>query len=371
MSSKKHPIQNLTEKLIKHSSFRRRNLSKIAAFYSKLILQEPFRILENVNYENKINHHKLSQDPVFIIGHWRSGTSFLQYLLSKDPQFCYLNKFQVVFPDLFLHSEPLFKSLAERIPQNLNLMRDAQNMSVNLDLDSPSEIEIALTSMISPASLHWGHIFPNNAWEYFNKYLFLDTASKDEVEQWEQDYHHLIKKISLKSGGKQVLVKSPGNTSRIPNLLKLYPDARFIFIHRNPYDVFYSSKKLWNTLLDNLSLQRFSEQEMELKIIQIYKKLIQRYIKQKELIPDGQLTEIRFDNFVEDPIGELYVAYDQLELNGFAQAEPCFNHFLDHKTKARVSTYEYEERIIDLVNKNWEFAFHQWGYPLNNLHIYA
>lgn len=364
MNLRKHPIQNLTDKLVQHRAFSRRNFSRIAVFYAKLILQEPFRILERVNYANKLRNYRLQKDPVFIIGHWRSGTSFLQYLLSRDPLFGYMNKFQVVFPDLFLYSETFLKSLAERIPKSLNLIRDAKNMSVNLELDSPSEIEIALTCMMSPASLHWGHIFPNQAWEYFNKYLFLETASNSDIQQLEYDYHHLIKKVSLKNQGKQVLIKSPGNTSRINKLLELYPNARFIYIHRNPYDVFYSSKKLWYTLLDNLALQNMTKHQMELIIIRTYKKLIQKYLRQREQVPEGQLVELRFDDFISDPVKELSSVYEQLHLDGFTKAEPLFHQFLKNKAEATSSSYTYEERIINMVNKNWEFAFKEWDYPL-------
>jgi len=364
MNLKKHPIQNLTAQLKNNKVFFRSNFSKILAFYSKLVLQEPFRILENVKYADTIRNYTLKENPVFIIGHWRSGTSFLQYMLSNDPQFGYMNKFQVVFPDLYLYSESFLKSMVERIPQTLNIIRDAQNISVNLDLDSPSEIEIALTCMMSPASLHWGHIFPKNAWEYFNKYLFLETASKKEIQQWEQDYHYLIKKIELKNDGKQVLIKSPGNTSRIEKLLELYPNARFIYIHRNPYDVFYSSLKLWNTLLDNLAVQNFTKPQIELIIIRTYKKLMAEYIKQKNLVPEGQLAEIEFKNFTSNPVKELFTVYERLQLDGFAKAEPYFHNFLENKTKANSSSYTYEKRIISLINNNWSLAFKQWGYPV-------
>lgn len=366
MSLRKHPIRNLTEQLSKHDAFSPGNYRKISAFYLKLILQEPFRAYEKFKYHNKIENHQLEKDPIFIIGHWRSGTSFLQYLLGQDPQFGYMNKFQVTFPDLFLSSEDLLKSIVNSIPSSLNIIRDAQNMSINLELDSPSEIEIALTTMISPTSLHWGHIFPNDAWEYFNKYLFFDTAEKSDIKKWKRDYRYLINKTSLKNNGRQLLIKSPGNTSRINKLLEEYPDARFIFIHRNPYDVFYSNKKLWNTLLDNLSLQNFRKQQIEEEIIKVYKKLMTRYLKQRNKIPEGQLAEVRFKNFVLQPVKEIQEVYNQLDMRGFEDAKAHFNRFLEQKTEGKSSDYQYEKNIIEKINKSWRFAFEQWAYPVIN-----
>lgn len=366
MSSRRHPIRNLTKQLSKHNAFSRKNLSKISAFYLKLILQEPFRVYENIKYDRRVEDHQLKEDPVFIIGHWRSGTSFLQYLLGQDPQFGYMNKFQVAFPDVFLGSERFLKSIVNSIPRSLNLIRDAQNMSINLELDSPSEIEIALTTMISPTSLHWGHIFPNDAWEYFDKYLFFDTATKTDINQWKRDYHYLIKKTSLQNNGRRLLIKSPGNTSRTNKLLEAYPDAQFIFIHRNPYDVFYSNKKLWNTLLNNLALQDFGKEQIEEEILNVYKKLMTRYLEQRSNIPDGQLTEIRFEDFVSQPVRIINEMYEKFDLNGFERAEPYFRQFLDQKTEGKSSNYQYESHIIEKINAQWEFAFKQWNYSINS-----
>jgi len=366
MDSRNHPIKNLTAKLKKHQAFSSRNFSKIAAFYLKLIIQEPFRFLEEKKFSSNIRKHELNQDPIFIIGHWRSGTSFLQYLLGQDPQFGFMNKFQVIFPDLFLRSESYLKELVNQLPDSISLARDAKKMSVNLDLDSPSEIEIALTTMISPTSLHWGHIFPEDSGYYFDKYLFLDTATESEITKWKKDYSYLIKKVSLKNDGRQLLIKSPGNTSRIKELLKLYPNAKFIFLYRNPYDVFYSSKKLWNTLLDNLSLQEFSERKMENEIIRIYEKLMTAYLKQRSEVPKGQLIEIRFEEFISDPLPELRNIYTTLGINGFKRAKPGIKEFLNKKTEGKSSNYAYENRIIRLLNQKWQFAFEEWNYSMKN-----
>lgn len=364
MNYLQHPIRNLTHLIQKHKVDTRTNLPRIALFYMKLLLQEPFRILEKFKYADKVREHRMEKDPIFIIGHWRSGTSFLQYLLGRDPQFAYMNKFQVVFPDIFLHTEHILKPLIRSIPKTFNITRDAENMSINLELDSPSEIEIALTTIISPTSLHWGHIFPQNSREYFDKYLFFEGSQSLEVERWKEIYHHLIKKVSLRNDGQQVLIKSPGNTCRIEKLLELYPKARFIFIHRNPYDVFYSSKKLWNTLLGNLALQEFSEKEMENEIVYVYKRLMRSYLEQSTNIPDGQLTTVRFEDLMDDPVNQIHRVYENLDLAGFSEAMPGIVKFLDNQTSGDSTQYRYETEVVETINKEWSFAFSAFNYPM-------
>jgi len=364
MKSGRNPLVNLTRLLSRHHAFKRRNLSRIGLYYAKLLVQEPFRLLENVNYRDAIQNHRLNKDPIFIIGHWRSGTSFLQYMLGKDPHIGYLSKFDAVFPDVCLRYEEIFKSLIDRLSRFSSLSKAADRISINIDWDSPSEIEIALTTMISPASPHWGHIFPEQSWTHFDKYFFFEGVTDPELKRWERDYNYLVKKISLKNNGRQLVLKSPGNAARIKKLLGLYPNARFIFIHRNPYDVYYSNVKLWNVFLDNLSLQTIPRGKVRDRIIRMYQKLMKRYLEHRELVPKGQLVEVRFEDFVQQPLEEMRSIYENLELSDYERALPEFRAFAQKHSDRSSSSYTYEEDVIELINEQWKFAFDEWEYQM-------
>ena len=364
MKTGRNPLANLTRLLRKHRAFSRRNLSRIGLYYGKLIVQEPFRLMEDVKYRDKIENHELDKDPIFIIGHWRSGTSFLQYMIGNDPQIGYLSKFDAVFPDVCLRYEEIFKNLIDRLSRFSSLSQAADRISINIDWDSPSEIEIALTTMISTASPHWGHIFPEQGWQYFDKYFFFKRATDSELKRWERDYSSLVKKISLKNSGRQLVLKSPGNAARIKKLLELYPGARFIFIHRNPYDVYYSNVKLWNLFLDNLSLQTISPGEIRDRIIRMYQKLMKRYLEHRELVPGRQLVEVRFEEFVQNSLEQVREIYEKLELPGYKRALPGFRAFAERHSDRSSSSYTYEEDIIELINEQWKFAFDEWEYRL-------
>ncbi len=59
----------------------------------------PIRTLFKIKYEKKINAVRLQNPPVFIIGHWRSGTTYLHELLSNDPHFCYVTLLEYSFTE--------------------------------------------------------------------------------------------------------------------------------------------------------------------------------------------------------------------------------------------------------------------------------
>ena len=77
------------------------------------------------------------------------------------------------------------------------------------------------------------------------------------TSKWLDDYDYLIKKISYISKGKRVIVKSPGDTGRIKFLKERYPNARFVYIHRDHHEVYHSNVFLWNANMPFGTLLRF------------------------------------------------------------------------------------------------------------------
>lgn len=364
MPLKKHPIFHFTHLLSAHRAFTGKNFLKISAFYLKLLAREPFRLFEQWKFGRRaIESVGLEKDPLFILGHWRSGTSFLQYLVSKDPRLGYMNKFQSIFPDVFLGSERILKPMVRHISSLVPITRAMDRISIDIDWDSPGELDVALTTLVSTVSPHWGHMFPRDGREYFDKYLFFDTISAREEEHWKQLHLHLVKKLSLKHKGKRILVKSPGNTARIKKLLDIYPNARFIYIHRNPYDVFYSNRKLWNILLKNIGLQELKQQEIDDLIIELYQRVIQKYLEQRVLIPGHNLVELKFEEVTEQPVEKLRYTYEILNMPGFYEAEPHFESFARSQEQKKPSRYDYDSDIIKRIKENWEFSLEAWPYP--------
>ena len=75
--------------------------------------------VERAIFERKANSFRLKRQPLFLIGHWRSGTTFLHELLAQDDQFYAPTTYQCMQPHHFLFTEswvkPVFSVL---IPQS-------------------------------------------------------------------------------------------------------------------------------------------------------------------------------------------------------------------------------------------------------------
>lgn len=332
--------------------------------YAKILLSEPFRLLEKKRYDDVLENTDPERAPVFIIGHWRSGTTYTHNLLSQDPGFVYQTKYQNFFSDNFLTTEDFFKPFISKTIDFFSPVKQWQSsISKSMNLDTPSESDTALISEISEYTYHWAHLFPKAYEEYFNKYLFCEDLSEEELKNWQNTMRTMISKAYLRRPHGRLLIKNPGDTARIKYLLDIYPDARFVFIHRNPYEVFYSNLKLWSLVQKSVAMQQISEDEKKQIVLRVYSKLHQHYLEQKKLLKPHQLIELGFDEISDEPLQAVEKIYNQLSLKGFNDAYPWIRNFLNEQPPRRNQQYEFKKEDLRLINEYWESAFKQWNYP--------
>jgi hypothetical protein len=332
---------------------------KLARKISLVIaLLAPFRFLQRIILKFKIRDNKLNDDsPIFVIGHWRSGTTHLHYLLSKDNRFTHLTSFQAFFSNMAFSTKwffrPLLKSLMpETRPQD----------NVKIDPYAPTEEEHALVNMTKMSGMHM-FFFPKNI-SNFDKYNCFDGITKNELEEWKEIYSFLLKQVEVfNKDNKKLLLKNPHNTARIKILREMYPKAKFIFIHRNPYDVFSSTMTLYEKAVRSQFLQDFSDDELQNLVLYCYKKMMLDYLQQRTLIPEDQLIEIGYDELIEHPVHVLKRTYSQLELGDFKHIESELNEYLKTVQAYSVNPKsKFDPELKERILKHWEFAFNEWGY---------
>lgn len=333
-----------------------RNYLDRAAFITLgSIFTSPARAFFKMRYDSKIKEYKIQQPPVIIIGHWRSGTTYLHELLGEDPRFCYVSLWNTMLPDSF----PLFEHSKKFLANFLPKTRPMDNIEV--EIDGPYEEEAGI-AVLSPYSFFHCLHFPRNAEEQYLKSIHYHGLTDDEKAQWKQMYDYFMKTVIFMNKGKQLLLKDPANTARIPLLLDLFPDAKFIHIYRNPYKVYLSTIKMRNKVLDKLALQNADKNEIEKQVIHNYQRLMNAFFEQRKLIPEKNFVEIRYEDLVKDPISQVEHIYHHLGLPDLDQALPKMKQYLDRKSDYKTNVYKIDEKIIKRVKEKWGFTIDKWGY---------
>lgn len=314
--------------------------------------------LQENRYKKLLADQPLQHDPVFILGHWRSGTTFVHNVLSCDKRFGYCTTYQTVFPHLMMFGQPFFKkNMSWLMPDK----RPTDNMELAVDL--PQEEEFALSNMC-PYTYYNFWFFPKYMMEYCDKYLLFEKINEKELSVWEETFRKLIKISLWNTGGEQFLSKNPPHTGRVRELVKMFPNAKFIYLMRNPYTVFESTRSFFTNTIQPLKLEQFSDEEMEKNILTVYKKLHDRYEADKHLIPEGNLIEVKFEDFEADALGMTEKIYRTLSLPGWEEARTAIEQYVGAKRGYKKNKYKYADRTRHLVEEHWGDVLKQWGYEL-------
>jgi len=330
-----------------------RCLHHLAGLLFRYTAFEPLRLVERSLFDGALESAPLAEDPIFVLGHWRSGTSYLQTLLSRDPRHTTSTLFRSLFVDISRVSESWLQPLMNLTARVLRLPFSIQRMPLQLDI--PAECDIGLCSWLSPHSYTWGHVFPRSFSERFERCVL--GPSDDQDAGWLADYDRFFRKLSRAAGGRRVVAKSPGDSARIPQLLRRYPQARFVYIHRDPIAVFHSNRYLWGVIQREFALQRIASDAVDQQILDTYRALLQRYLSQRALVPPGQLVELRYASLRTEPVATLTGVYDGLGL-GELPAEVLA--FLDDQPGYRAPTYTTPPALEARIREAWAFAFEAW-----------
>jgi hypothetical protein len=315
-----------------------------------------FRWYEDLRYGKKWEDAPIPA-PLFVLGHWRSGTTHLHYLLGCDDRFACPSFYQVLFPHTFLSTERRLSALtAFLLPEH----RAYDN--VKLDLTVPCEDEFAMC-VCGFRTLYLAGVFPRRA-AHYDQFLTFQNAPPRDVDEWKASLRLLIRKLMLRHG-KPLILKSPAHTGRIKLLLDLFPQARFVHIHRDPYTVFQSSVHTFDAGLPFGRLQRTDAVDWTERIIRQYKELYTAFFEERGLIAAGRFHELSFQELEKDPLSEMRKLYGALDLPEFAKVEPALRSYVGSLSGYRKNVFgELAPELRRRIAREWRRCFEEWGYPI-------
>ncbi|MCA8986009.1 MAG: sulfotransferase [Planctomycetaceae bacterium] len=323
------------------------------------LVTSPIAMLEHFLYGPAIETTRI-ESPLFILGSWRSGTTHLHNLLCQDNRFAAPDLYMTMYPHTYRLSrvwwEPVLATLTPR-------KRFMDN--VKMSLREPAEDEMAL-GILARASNSLSWVFPEKA-ERYDRHLSFEQASNADRKRFEEAFRFFVAK-SQQSLGRPLILKSPNHTARIEMILKLFPDAKFLHIRRNPYDVFRSFVHMASQVIPVWGLQVFDMNQLEQMVLETYRELYEAYFRHKDSIPAGQFHEVSYEDLVERPIQELEAAYSTLQLPNFEAARPQIEAYVASTGEYRRNKHvDIPDETLERIHQEWKFCFDAWGYELRSL----
>jgi hypothetical protein len=298
-------------------------------------------------------HQIKIREPVFIIGNPRSGTTFLQRLLARDTKNFITMRTWEIFgaPSIFMRKalRMILKiGLAFRVPisrriREMESLWQESDAIHRLKLRLPEEDDLLLIHIFSTIRI-WSYAAMV---EEANPYIYYDDLVTPEDKERIMDFYegciqrHFFYHRGLK---RHYLSKNPNFSPAIDTLLGKFPDAKFIYLLRNPMDAVPSHLSLkereWQML--GSPLEKYACREFILETADHWYNYPLRRLKD---LPEDQAIIVEFDDLVANAkktVGDIYNRF------GFDISEN-FQSILEQATvKARNHESKHVYSLIDM-----------------------
>jgi len=310
--------------------------------------------LQDLLLTRSLNRIALADDPLFVVGHWRTGTTLLHELLALDAQHRCPTNYECFVPHHFLISQRWLKPWIRFVlPKN----RIADDMPVEWDL--PQEDEFGLLALGAP-SPYLSLAFPNEPPQFDASYT-LAGLRPSERTRWEQALLRFLRSLIRNRPGRLVL-KSPPHPFRLPVLETLFPRARYLHIVRDPYAVFASTVKLWKSLFAAQSYQRPTFAGLEERALTTFCRMYDSFESARPKIDPQRICDVRYEDLVRDPLGQMRQIYQRLDLGDFETAAPAVEAYFARRADYRPSRYQLAPEHHAEVTRRWLPYMHKYGY---------
>ena len=335
------------------------HLLRLLVLLPTSLLSEIFTLVEKIKYNKKIRKTRIEKPPVFIIGHWRSGTTFLHQLACLDSRFTAPTVIQTVIPDHFLFSTKYW------VPVLKKMMPPKRPMDeVEMGPLDPMEDEWALIRMGAPTPF-LKLFFPSRRQGFIaGTDEFIPTGKSLEI--WKERFLLLLKKITLLTG-RQIILKNPFHTPRISMLAEMFPGAKYIHIIRNPYKIVPSSINMWNIVAGENAFRGGWESpgtEATARLVEQFRKSVD---ENRKKLADGSFSEVRYEDLEKDPVKELKRIYRELDMEFSPEHEKKISEFMEAKKNYRKNIFNLSQEEKNIINRELEGYMKNYGYESHNV----
>jgi hypothetical protein len=298
---------------------------------------------EEARFGAQLRDTPVPRDPIIIVGHWRTGSTFLHQLFTLDPRLTAPTTLQCVLPGAFLTAGRYVEPVMRRTLSSTRPMDQ-----VRLAPDEPHEDEFALLRLIEHSTLE-RLIFPDSG-----RYFLLDQEPRflreAEVGAWSAALTGFVKKVAF-AAGRRVVLKNPFHSVRVSLLKELFPEARFVHIRRDPLSVIPSTQRMWAILGKSLTLGRWWGPPRMEEIVEVYQTMLATLEKDLAALPAGRCVEVGFAELEADPVRALRTLYAGLDLPFEPEHEPRVRTFLDGLRTYRKNKYSLDPEVASMIRE--------------------
>jgi hypothetical protein len=291
------------------------------------------------------------EKPIFIVGHWRSGTTLLHELLCTAPGLSYPTTHACLCPQYFLLDKE-----GGRKRHGAGVTRPMDNMVI--EADSPQEDEFALLCLGLP-SPYEAFLHPK-ALPQVLALADLDPASS---AAWAARFKLFLAGVSALTPGKRLVLKSPPHSLRIAALAALFPDAQFIHIIRDPRRVYPSAIRMWREMFRLYAVGEMIDADViGRSVVETISGIDAAITDAAVSLPPGRYTALRYEDLVGSPSRVIGDLHEFLGLGDREEARSRLAAAWEQRQSYRPAALADDPAAIALVEARCGHLIEKYGY---------
>jgi hypothetical protein len=269
------------------------------------------------------------ENPIFVVGLPRTGTTALAQLLAQDPETRGLRTWE---------SQQMLPP-----PEAATQHSDPRIAQARAGMDALCAAYPEWPAMYDGGATHTTECedllaLSFHTWHFCGEYWipsYDDWLRRSDATQTYRFHRRALELLHWRCGPRRWMLHAPIHTLELEALHRIYPDARFVITHRDPVPVIASACSIIGFVRGFASEKR-DPIGLGREQLAMWTDAMQALVRFRERHPSARFADLQFRDLNADPIGTLENCYAQLELpfTGAAR-ERCAKWAADHRRGRR------------------------------------
>ena len=298
-----------------------------------------------------INNNNLEEpsSPIIVSGLPRSGTTYLFDLLHCSNEFrgpltweifqmmpIATSRYQQTYKQIKTEAElALLKTLVPKL-KNIHPMKAAL----------PEECQLITALDFRSISFSYSSKVPEYA-------SFINNCDYSSALLWHKRF---LQALETTYKPNHWLLKDPCHIQHISEIISVYPEAKFVFIHRDPKDTIASISSLSAHLRAAFS-NTVDQKEIGRNSLSFWSKAIQDFLAQRTLINESNVIDINFNEFIVNPVNSAETIFRKFKLSFDRHTREKMEVFINNKSQLGKSPHHYNLDAFNLTADQVNHSF--------------
>lgn len=299
------------------------------------------------------------REPLFIVGLPRSGTTLLHILLAADPAHRAPLTWEVLSP-----SPPTSQDRRKRIRHAARDLAALRWLAPTFETvhTTGAELPQECVSLMSPT-------FMSDQFDtMYNMPTYRAWFFSQDLRPAYEFHHRFLQHLQFGKTGARWILKAPAHMFAASALLSIYPDARFLQIHRDPLEAVASVSSLV-TILRRVFSDSVDPVQVGHDALIYWSRALTTFLRARDHLPASRTFDLHYSDIRRDPIAAAQSVYEYFGWSFSNEIEQRMRSALAHQTSQTNGVHRYDAAYFRLGGMNgFEEYCQRFGFsysPLN------